>query len=600
MNILEVSVNVRTLGFVSLLSLGALPTSAFAVEKAVVQAPVAAAEKVQFDVYVPLQQRAQLEKDLVAMHTAGNAMYRKWLTPQQFDARYAATPAQTQAIVEQLTAAGLQATVIAGHRIHVSGTSASVEKAFATTLYHAAYQNGHQTIMTLHPVPTSGAMYATGALVTGFSGTIRLHSFAHKSAIPANRYSTAGPYWFDDLKQAYSFPSYQAYNGAGTTIGVLISNDFSQSDMNLYFGHEKLTSPSFTTINVDGGAPFDPSDSLETNLDLQQTGGMAPKAKILLYNLPDLSDDSLMDGLSQILTDNKTDVVNMSFGEAELFYTAADNDGEDFTYLAQEEDDLFAQGNAQGITFVAASGDSGALAAVPVDCFNYEPNCGKFQLSVNFPASSPHVVAVGGTNLKTTYFPTSPASLYISEEAYADPLAEDIFYGTSATGGYWGSGGGNSILFAKPAFQLFTKTGSATARTVPDLALHMGGCPGGVLGTCNPLDSADLEVLGGVLYGVIGTSASSPDFAGLMALAIQQYGTRFGNANYYIYLLALAQSKGLIANVFHQGVPGFNGYYYTTPTGYNRVLGNGTLNAKDFLLNPTLPVARNPQSPSNP
>ena len=356
----------HTLGLVSLLSLGALPTAALAVEKAVVQAPVGAAEQVQFDVYVPLQQRAQLEKDLAAMHTPGDAMYRKWLTPQQFDARYAATPAQTQAIVQQLTAAGLQATVIAGHRIHVSGTSASIEKAFATTLYHAAYQDGHQTIMTLNPVPTTGAMYATGALVTGFSGTIRLHGFARKNAMPANRYSTAGPYWFDDLKQAYSYPSYQSYNGAGTTIGVLISNDFKQSDMNLYFGHEKLTSPSFTTINVDGGAPFDPNASLETSLDLQQTGGMAPKAKVLLYNLPDLSDDSIMDGLSKILMDNKADVVNMSFGEAELFYTAADNGGQDFTYLAKEEDDLFAQGTAQGITFVAASGDSGALAAVPV------------------------------------------------------------------------------------------------------------------------------------------------------------------------------------------------------------------------------------------
>ena len=128
----------------------------------------------------------------------------------------------------------------------------------------------------------------------------------------------------------------------------------------------------------------------------------------------------------------------------------------------------------------------------------------------------------------------------------------------------------------------------------------MGGCPGGVLGTCNPADSADLAVLGGVLYGVIGTSASAPDFAGLVALAVQQFGTRLGNANYYVYELALAQAQGLISNVFHQNIPGFNGYYYTTATGYNRVLGNGTLNVKNFLLNPTTPVASNPQSPSNP
>jgi kumamolisin len=586
----------------ALLSLGVLSSQALALEKAVMQTRLAASEPVQFNLYLPILHRDQLETDLTAMHTPGSPTYHKWLTPAQFDERYAATPAQINAIVAQLNGLGLEATPVAGHRIHVSGTATAIEKAFSTTLFHAAYQNGNATIMSAHTIATTGAMQQAGAIVTGLSGTIRMHSFARKTAAPApdNRYSAEGPYWFDDLKQAYSYPSYALYNGTGTTIGILMSKNFQQSDMDLYFNHEKLTSPSFTTINVDGGAPFDPNDSLETQLDMQQSGGMAPKAKVLLYNVPDLSDDSIMDGLSQILTDNKTDVVNMSFGEAELFYTAADNDGEDFTYLLKEEDDLFAQGNAQGITFVASSGDSGALAAVPVACFNFKPGCGTFQLSVNFPASSPHVVGVGGTNLKTTYFPSSPYTGYISEEANADPLSEDIFYGTSATGGYWGSGGGTSILFARPAFQVGTNTGSTTFRTVPDLALHMGGCPGGVVGTCNRLDSADLEALNGILYGVIGTSASSPDFTGLIALGVQEYGTRLGNANYYVYELAQAQAAGTISGVFHQGQPGFNGYYHTTSTGYNRVLGNGTVIGTGFLLNPTAPVAGIPQSPSNP
>ncbi len=588
------------LGYVALLCLAVRLPNASAMEKAALEARVGAAEQVEFNLYLPLRNRAQLETDLVAMHTPGNARFHKWLTPEQFDARYAVTPQKLQAIVDQLTASGLHASVIAGHRIHVSGTSAAVERAFNTTLFHGSYKNGRKTILAEHTLKTSGAMLEAGAVVTGFSGMIRLHSFAHKSLLPDNRYSTAGPYWFDDLKQAYSFPSYQALNGTGSTIGVLISNDFNQHDMDLYFNHEKLTSPSFTTVNIDGGAPFDINDSLETELDLQQSGGMAPNAKVLLYNLPDLSDDSIMDGLSKILTDNKTDVVNMSFGEAELFYTAADNDGEDFSYLVREEDELFAQGNAQGITFVAASGDSGALAAVPVNCFDFQPNCGTFQLSANFPASSPHVVGVGGTNLWTTFFPSSPASFYLGEEAYADPLSEDIFYGTSATGGYWGSGGGDSIFFAKPAFQVGVNTGNAAFRTVPDLALHMGGCPGGVLGTCNPADSADLEVLNGTLYGVIGTSASSPDFAGLIALTVQEYGTRMGNANFYIYELAQAQAEGTVSNVFRQNIAGFNGYYATYPTGYNRVLGNGTVVGVNFLLKPLLPVAGIPQSPSNP
>jgi kumamolisin len=105
-----------------------------------------------------------------------------------------------------------------------------------------------------------------------------------------------------------------------------MSGDFNQPDMTKYFAHEKLASPSFSTVQVDGGAPFDPNGSFETHLDLQQSGGMAPNAHVILYNLPDLSDASILDGLAKILSDNKADVVSMSFGGPELYYTAAFNE----------------------------------------------------------------------------------------------------------------------------------------------------------------------------------------------------------------------------------------------------------------------------------
>ena len=73
-----------------------------------------------------------------------------------------------------------------------------------------------------------------------------------------------------------------------------------------------------------------------------------------------------------------------------------------------------------------------------------------------------------------------------------------------------------------------------------------------------------------------------------------------GNENYYIYTLAAAQSLGLPLKVFHTGIPGFNGLYSTTPRGYNRVLGNGTVDGRNFLLAPFIPAAGIPQTPSNP
>jgi subtilase family serine protease len=189
-------------------------------------------------------------------------------------------------------------------------------------------------------------------------------------------------------------------------------------------------------------------------------------------------------------------------------------------------------------------------------------------------------------------------STYIGEEAYADPLEGDIFYGTSATGEVWGSGGGVSIVFGKPDYQSWVGAKGAF-RSVPDLALHMGGCPIGAVTPCNPADSADLVVIGGYLYGVVGTSASAPDFAGLTALTVARFGTRLGNSNYYVYALAYYQQQGRFSGIFNTNIAGFNGYYSTSP-GYNRVLGNGTVNGAAFTFQTKSALAGNPRTPTNP
>ncbi len=594
-----------------------LPASTlFAAEKAEVQDRTAASQTVTFDVYLPLQHHDQLEDLLNSLHNPDSPSYHKWLTPAEFNARFAATADTVSTIQQQLSSYGLNVAVLSPHQLHVTGPAASVEHALGTVLKNATYPSGKKTIVATQSLTPVSSLAQANAVVTGLSGMIRMRAHSQRLAQPSNRYTSGGPYWFDDLKQAYSYPSYQELNGKGVTIGILMAGDFNPADMDLYFGHEKLATPHYTSIPVNGGSPFDPNGSFETHLDLQQSGGMAPKADVVLYNLPDLSDTNIMAGLTQILNDNRADVVSMSFGGPEIFYTAAFNGGIDYTYILQQYDDLFAQGNAQGITFIASSGDSGGLAAVPLACFDptATATCGSAIASVESPASSPHVTAVGGTNLVTTYtgIPGDLNSTYIREQAFADPLAGDIFYGTPATGSVWGSGGGDSIVYRKPHYQRYVHTGNEHFRTVPDVALHMGGCPNGAI-SCSPDDSADIDVIGGAAYGVIGTSASAPDFAGLTALTIQRFHSRLGNENYYIYALAASeQNRGddreddhsdrrrPSSLVFRTGIPGFNGVFSTTPRGYNRVLGNGTVNGVNFLLAPEIPVAGTPQTPSNP
>jgi subtilase family serine protease len=208
-------------------------------------------------------------------------------------------------------------------------------------------------------------------------------------------------------------------------------------------------------------------------------------------------------------------------------------------------DDLFRQGNAQGITFVASSGDSGASPIPAASCFDpaAEKGCGGFLLSVELPASDPHMTGVGGTNLVTTMNATSLNSKYVSEAAFGDLLTEDIFFGTPASGAFWGSGGGDSVVFNRPEYQVLAHTGSKF-RTVPDLSLHMGGCPPGSVAPCGPDRSADVLVIGSDQFNVVGTSASAPDFAGLTALKIERFGTRLGNENYDIYSFRTLQRNG--------------------------------------------------------
>jgi subtilase family serine protease len=591
--------------------------TASAAEKAVVDAVATSEQAVEFNVYLPLRDRAGAEALLNQLHDPNSASYHQWLSPAEFKERFGPQASAVNKITNELQAHGLAVTEVHAHSLHVSGTAGGVKSAFGTSLAMAHFASGKQVMTASAPLHLTPSLQAAGAVVADFSGKVRMRKGATPSLLtkPQNRESPIGGYWFTDLKQAYSFPSYKKLTGKGVTIGILMEGDFNQPDMDAYFGHELLKSPNISTVQIAGGAAFDPNGSFETHLDIQQSGGMAPNASIILYNLPDLSDANILSGLTTIIEDNQADVVNMSFSGPEAGYTAAYNGGTDFTGILNIYDDFFMEGNTLGITFVASSGDWGGLDIPPLACFEtVNKPCGAMQAGIGSPASSPHVTAVGGTNLVTTFDAKNPKDLnsaYVSENADDDPLVADIFFGTSATGAVWGSGGGISLLYPKPAYQnLVSQSNLPKAakkfRTIPDLSLQMGGCPGGTVffelhNKCPPDRSFVWEIIGGQQEGVIGTSASSPEFVGLLALKIQNAGARLGNANFEIYALAAAQAAGSGNTVYRDQIEGNNGVYKSTlKGGYNMVIGNGTVIGGDFVQGPGLPVAGKPQTPTNP
>jgi subtilase family serine protease len=231
---------------------------------------------------------------------------------------------------------------------------------------------------------------------------------------------------------------------------------------------------------------------------------------------------------NRIVTDNPGHVVTTSWGGCEAGVATA---------TQQADDDIFANANAIGQSWFAASGDHGSL-----DCSN--------TLSVDNPANSPHVIGVGGT--------TATCSSGLTSQ-------------TPGCGGYgsetgWnGSGGGVSELFTRPAFQSGCGVPPGPTRLVPDVALEADTTPG------------DYVLKNGSWFIVGGTSGAAPQWAGYVAELNQRTGGGgFGNPGALLYSLC-----GTAA--YHDVLAGSNGTYAAGP-GYDLVTGLGTIHASDFLL----------------
>ncbi|HEY7851948.1 MAG TPA: S8 family serine peptidase, partial [Caulobacteraceae bacterium] len=438
-----------------------------------------------------------------------------------------------------------------------------------------------------------------------------------------------GPYWADDMKQAYDYPSYTTnapgggrLDGTGTNVAVLMENVASNHDVAKYFEHEHWTAltgkapPRITVMKVDGGSSFDPNSggTFEASLDVQQVLGGAPGANVTLVSIPNLADSHILDGYVAIVDSNAFDLVNSSFGGCELGYTPAYNEGVDETGVLQTYHEVFQQGNAQGITFVASSGDQSGLSCPSVNYFFGAQNA-TFVASVQTPADDPNVTSVGGGNLQTTTAAPALTSNYVGENGVSNPdIPYDIYgFGANVSGGRWGAGGGQSVVFARPTYQNWVTFfgNNVTGRAIPDIGLQVGGCPGGISAPNCPNPkypvSYVLTYVDGGLFGLIGTSVSSPELVGALALVVQNTGGRLGNINPFLWAQGYAQTDlggakaAPVAQFYHKGQVTTNGVATQRDTvGFDYVFGNGSPDVRKLFGMTGYAPAGDPKTISNP
>jgi kumamolisin len=329
------------------------------------------------------------------------------------------------------------------------------------------------------------------------------------------------------VAQAYDFP--RSVRGAGQCIGILeLGGGYNPNDLNAFFGNLGIAVPPVSTVSVDGGANAptgDPNSADgEVALDIEVAGAVAPGASITVYFAPN-TDQGFLDALTTAIHDttNTPSVISISWGGPE----------NEWTQQAMMAFDAACQDAATvGVTICAASGDDGATDGATDG-----------QLHVDFPASSPSILACGGTVLDAT------GSRINDEEAW-----NELGTGGGATGG------GVSQVFALPSWQQRAGVPKAPngmlGRGVPDVA-----------GDADP-NSGYRIVVGSQADVVGGTSAVAPLWAGLIALINQHAARAVGYLNPLLYTAPVQAT-------FHDINVGNNGGYQAGP-GWDACTGLGT------------------------
>ena len=475
-------------------------------------------------VSLKLRNKAQLDAFVANPHHPN-------LTPAQFNALYAPTPAQAQQVVDFLKKSGFGNVQIAPNRqlVTASGQAGTVAAAFRTSFVHVLTRRGRQAYATASDVQIPASLQGVVNEVLGLQTVHTFHVLT-----PVHVDATAG------TASAHNPTDFPAIYNAGSTatgstinVGVITSGSMTnvKSDFSKFLGqHSSLGSIPLNVVAVDGGGTSTSGDG-EWDLDTQDIAGMSGGVKAFyLYDTSSLNTQPLVDDFNKAVTDNTVRIINVSIGGCE---TGSETNG------AATGDNIFEQADAQGQTFSISSGDSGA------------DECGNGGVTPSWPADSQYVVAVGGTEL------------YTSGTTWTN---ETVWNNLSANEG--ATGGSPSTFEAQPSWQNGVgQNAGSQYRGLPDVAFD-----------ASPVSGANV-IVDGASQQIGGTSLASPLFVGVWARTLATKPS-LGFAAPLIY----ADAASHYATDFHDVTSG-NNSGETAAVGWDYTTGFGSINIANFVAN---------------
>ncbi|MBV8101785.1 MAG: S8/S53 family peptidase [Verrucomicrobia bacterium] len=575
-----------------------------------------------------------LESYVASTQDRNSRFYHQFLSVPEFVRNFAPDSAQVAAVTQYLNSFGIEATEVYADNLLIaaSGSVDAFNKAFALSI-HDFSKAGERFHRPLQEATIPASLKDALLAIVGpsdeprfVSHAVNLNDFVGSTPVNPNLVQpsktlgatgTPGEYTVLDFANLYDVnPLYNiGINGSGQTIGIATLAAFHPSDAYYYWNLVglKVSQHRIKVVKVDGGGTLNASGSPETSLDVEQSGGVAPGANIIVYDAPNTT-AAFIDLFYKAASDNLVDSLSASWGEAEIYFFAALNRGVDHTGQLRGFHQAFLELAAQGISTFTSAADEGAYCANP----KYNEGYGRQidnVLSVDSPASDPAITAAGGTTLPITYttetldtlfkikLPANTPSLVVStQRVWGQDYLQDylVKYVGKKFENYFfpsGGGGGVSIFWSLPAYQngtsgirqsepgqrvvhkgkdLLNLPANFSGRNLPDVALNADPLSGYIL-----VSSVLKKTYGYVsdLWG--GTSFVAPQLNGVSALISQWTGQkRLGLWNPTLYLLQQSYGYGQ-GSPFVDITTGDNWYYYGVP-GYEPAAGIGALDVTEL------------------